>query len=53
MKGREAWLIIIVTFLFSFGGASFGMAEEGMVFYPVMVPLFLAAGYDVLVPLPR
>jgi uncharacterized ion transporter superfamily protein YfcC len=50
MKGREAWLIIIMTFLFSFGGASFGMAEEGLVFYPVMVPLFLAAGYDVLVP---
>lgn len=51
MKGREAWLIIIMTFLFSFGGASFGMAEEGLVFYPVMVPLFLAAGYDLLVPL--
>ena len=51
MKGREAWLIIIITFLFSFGGASFGMAEECFVFYPVLVPLFLAAGYDVLVPL--
>jgi uncharacterized ion transporter superfamily protein YfcC len=51
MRGREAWLIIIMTFLFSFGGASFGMAEETLVFYPVMVPLFLAAGYDVLVPL--
>ena len=50
MKGREAWLIITMTFLFSFGGASFGMAEEGLIFYPVMVPLFLAAGYDVLVP---
>ena len=50
MKGREAWLIIIMTFLFSFGGASFGMAEEGLVFYPVMVPLFMAAGYDLLVP---
>jgi len=51
MKGREAWLIIILTFLFSFGGASFGMAEEGVAFYPIMVPLFLAAGYDLLVPL--
>lgn len=50
MKGREAWLIIIITFLFSAGGASFGMAEECMMFYPVMVPLFLAAGYDLLVP---
>ena len=51
MKGREAWLIIILTFLFSFAGSSYGMAEEALVFYPVMVPLFLAAGYDLLVPL--
>ena len=51
MKGREAWLIIILTFLFSFAGASYGMAEEALVFYPVMVPLFLAAGYDLLVPI--
>ncbi len=50
MKGKEAWLIITLTFLFSFGGASFGMAEEGLVFYPVLIPLFLAAGYDLLVP---
>lgn len=50
MKGKEAWLIIILTFLFSFAGASYGMAEEALVFYPVMVPLFLAAGYDLLVP---
>ncbi len=50
MQGKEAWLIIILTFLFSFGGSSFGMAEESLVFYPVLVPLFLAAGYDLLVP---
>lgn len=50
MKGKEKWLIIILTFLFSFGGASYGMAEEALVFYPVMTPLFLAAGYDLLIP---
>ncbi len=50
MKGKEAWLIIILTFLFSFAGSSYGMAEEALVFYPIMVPLFLAAGYDLLVP---
>lgn len=50
MKGKEAWLIIILTFLFSFAGSSYGMAEEAIVFYPVLVPLFLAAGYDLLVP---
>ena len=50
MKGKESWLIIILTFLFSFGGSSYGMAEEGLVFYPILVPVFLAAGYDLLVP---
>ncbi|MCF2444773.1 YfcC family protein [Dyadobacter sp. CY345] len=50
MKGQEAWLIIVLTFLFSLGGSSFGMAEEALVFYPVLIPLFLAAGYDLLVP---
>src|SRR5579862_119511 len=50
MKGKEAWLIIMLTFLFSFAGASFGMAEETLVFYPIMIPLFVAAGYDLLVP---
>ena len=50
MHGREAWLIIILAFLFSFGGASYGMAEEAFAFYPIMVPLFLAAGYDLIVP---
>ena len=50
MKGRESWLIIVLTFLFCFGGASYGMAEEGLVFYPLLIPVFLAAGYDLLVP---
>jgi len=50
MKGREDWLIILLLFLFSFGGSSYGMAEEALVFYPVMIPLFLAAGYDLVVP---
>jgi len=51
MKGRESLLIIILTTLLSFFAASYGMAEEALVFYPILVPLFLAAGYDVLVPL--
>lgn len=51
LKGRESWLIIILTFMFSFFASSYGMAEESLVFYPLLVPLFLAAGYDLLVPL--
>jgi uncharacterized ion transporter superfamily protein YfcC len=51
MKGREQWLIVMLTTAFSFFAASYGMAEEALVFYPILVPLFLAAGYDLLVPL--
>jgi uncharacterized ion transporter superfamily protein YfcC len=51
MKGQEAWLIIIITFFFAFCGAAEGMAEEGLAFYPILVPLYLAAGYDLMVPL--
>jgi uncharacterized ion transporter superfamily protein YfcC len=50
MKGKESWLIIILTFLFTLGGSSYGMAEEALVFYPLLIPIFLAAGYDLLVP---
>jgi uncharacterized ion transporter superfamily protein YfcC len=51
LKGRESWLIIIVTTLMAIGGTTFGLAEETIAFYPILVPVFLAAGYDVMVPL--
>ena len=51
MRGKESWLIVMLTLLFSFFGASYGMAEEGLVFYPLITPIFLAAGYDLLIPL--
>jgi uncharacterized ion transporter superfamily protein YfcC len=50
MKGKENWLIITMTFLFVLAGSTFGMAEEGLAFYPILVPLFLVAGYDLLIP---
>jgi uncharacterized ion transporter superfamily protein YfcC len=51
MKGSETLLIVILTSIFSFLGASYGMAEESLVFYPLLVPIFIASGYDLLVPL--
>lgn len=51
MKGRESLLIILLTTILSFFAGSYGMAEEALVFYPVLVPVFLAAGLDLLVPL--
>jgi len=50
LKGRESLLIIIVTLLISIGGTTFGMQEETLAFYPMLVPVFLAAGYDLIVP---
>lgn len=46
LKGKEKWMIPILMILFSFGGTSFGMAEETIAFYPLLLPVFIAAGYD-------
>ncbi|MDQ6609873.1 MAG: YfcC family protein [Bacteroidota bacterium] len=51
MKHRMPLLIAILTVTLSFFAASYGMGEEALVFYPILVPLFLAAGYDLIVPL--
>lgn len=48
-KGKEYILIILITMIIAAGGTTFGLAEETMALYPVMVPVFLAAGYDVIV----
>lgn len=47
-KGREYILIPILMFLFGLGGTTYGMAEETIAFYPLIIPVFLAAGYDVV-----
>lgn len=51
LKGKENWLIILVTSFIALGGTTFGLAEETFAFYPILVPVFLLAGYDLLVPL--
>ena len=50
LLGRESLLIILVTSLIALGGTTFGLAEETLAFYPLLVPVFLAAGYDLLIP---
>jgi uncharacterized ion transporter superfamily protein YfcC len=32
--------------LFGIGGSTYGMAEETIAFYPLIIPIFLVAGYD-------
>lgn len=48
--GHERWLIVLLTTLMAAGGTTFGLGEETIAFYPILVPIFLAAGYDRLVP---
>lgn len=49
LKGREFVLIIMVTTLIALGGTTFGLEEETIAFYPILIPIFLAAKYDALV----
>lgn len=46
MAGMTIIIIPIIMFLFSLGGAIFGMAEETIPFVPIFVALCVAMGYD-------
>ncbi|WP_455539574.1 YfcC family protein [Terrisporobacter sp.] len=48
-KGKEILLIPIITFIFSLGGAIFGMSEESVAFITILAPLALALGYDSII----
>jgi uncharacterized ion transporter superfamily protein YfcC len=48
-KGREEIIVAVVTFLIALGGTTFGMAEETIAFYPILIPIFLKSGYDAMV----
>jgi uncharacterized ion transporter superfamily protein YfcC len=49
MRGRERWLIPVLMCVFALGGTSYGMAEESLAFYALVIPVMIAAGYDALV----
>lgn len=48
-KNKETALIPILMFIMSLGGTSFGLAEETIAFYPLLIPIFLKVGFDPLV----
>lgn len=48
LANKEKWLIFILMFFFAMGGSLMGMAEETLVYIPIMIPLALALGFDVL-----
>ena len=47
-KGREKMLIVVLMPLFALGGSTYGMGEETMAFYPLLVPVMMAVGFDSL-----
>lgn len=47
-NGKEEIIIAVVTFLIALGGTSFGMAEETIAFYPILIPIFIKSGYDAM-----
>lgn len=46
---NELILIPILMIFFGLGGTTYGMAEETIGFYLLIVPVFLAAGFDAIV----
>lgn len=49
LRGKEMMLIPILMLLFSLGGTTYGMAEETIAFYSLIVATMVAAGFDPLV----
>ncbi|MFV0557047.1 MAG: YfcC family protein [Enterococcus sp.] len=45
-KGREKMLIPVLMFLFALGGSTYGMAEETIPFYALLIPVMMAVGFD-------
>jgi uncharacterized ion transporter superfamily protein YfcC len=48
LQGRERLLIPILMVVFALGGTSYGMAEESLAFYALVITVMVAAGYDSL-----
>ena len=48
LKGRERWMIPLLMAVFAAGGTTYGMAEESLAFYALIITVMIAAGYDAL-----
>lgn len=45
-SGKEKAIIPILMILFAIGGSTFGMGEETIAFYPILIPVMISVGYD-------
>ena len=48
MRGKEKWMIPALMSVFALGGTTFGMAEESLAFYALVITVMISAGYDAL-----
>jgi uncharacterized ion transporter superfamily protein YfcC len=48
LAGRERLMIPALMGAFALGGTSYGMAEESLAFYALIITVLIAAGYDAL-----
>lgn len=48
-KDNASTLIWILMFVFCLGGSTYGMAEETIAFYPLLIPVTISLGMDSLV----
>ncbi len=47
-KGKEFILVVHVFALTTLGGTTFGLEEETIAFYPILMPIFLMSGFDAI-----
>lgn len=48
MKEKTYLLMTVLVVLFSIGGTTYGMGEETVAFYPILLPIMIAMGFDVM-----
>jgi uncharacterized ion transporter superfamily protein YfcC len=46
LRGKERWMIPLLMAVFALGGTTYGMAEESLAFYSLVITVMIAAGYD-------
>ena len=49
LRHHRTLLLVVLLTVFSLGGTTYGMAEETLGFYGLMIPLVLSLGYDRMV----
>lgn len=49
LRHHRTLLLVVLLAVFSLGGTTYGMAEETLGFYGLMIPLMLGLGYDRMV----